>query len=173
MTVLYEALIGTDRPWLAPILMAAAAAIVFLVWLDFKRPRLVLLALLPVTASTIVTVGLLTAFGFSFNTITLVAVPILLGLGVDDGIHTVHRLLEPTTRQIEDAVGSVAPSILLTTATTCASVGLLLWTRHPGIESVATLLLVGLPMSLLMTVTLLPAAAAVLGIRLGGARVMG
>ncbi len=171
MNVLYEALIGTERPWLPPILAAVVIAIFFMVFLDFRRPRLVLLALLPVTASTIVTVGLLTAFGFSFNTITLVAIPVLLGLGVDDGIHTVHRLIEPGTRQIEDAVGSVAPSILLTTATTCASVGLLLWTRHPGIESVATLLLVGLPMSLLMTVTLLPAAAAILGCRPGAERV--
>lgn len=163
MTVLYEALIGTDRPWLAPILISAAVVIALLVLLDFKSVRLAMLALLPVTASMVVTVGLLTAFGFSFNTITLVAIPILLGLGVDDGIHTVHRLREPACARIEDAVGSVGPSILLTTATTCASVGLLLWTRHPGIESVATLLLVGLPMSLLMTVTLLPAAAAVLG----------
>jgi hypothetical protein len=38
-------------------------------------------------------------------------------------------------------------------------VGLLLFTRHPGIESVATLLLVGLPMSLFATVMLIPAAA--------------
>ena len=61
------------------------------------------------------------------------------------------------------AVGSVARSIALTTATTCASVGLLLFTRHPGIESVAILLLVGLPLSLAATVTLLPAAAALVG----------
>ena len=52
-------------------------------------------------------------------------------------------------------------SIALTTATTCGSVGLLLFTRHPGIESVAILLLIGLPMALLATVTLMPAAAAI------------
>ncbi len=159
MSAIYEALIGTDRPWMPLILGAVVAFIAGVVLLDFRSVRLTLLALLPVTASVVATLGLLAAFGFSFNTVTLVAVPLLLGIGVDDGIHVVHRLLEQPECTIGECVGSVAQSIGLTTATTCASVGLLLFTRHPGIESVAILLLVGLPLALLATVTLLPAAA--------------
>lgn len=165
MSAIYEALIGTDRPWLTPIVIGAAVFIAVVVALDLRSLRLAALALVPVSASAITTVGLLTAMGFSFNTVTLVAVPMLLGLGVDDGIHTVHRILEQPDAPLRETVGSVATSIALTTATTCASVGLLLFTRHPGIESVATLLLVGLPMSLLATVTLLPASAVLLGAR--------
>lgn len=89
----------------------------------------------------------------------MVLARLLLGLGVYDGIHAVRRMLEQPERHIDNAVGSVARSIVLTAATTCASVGLLLFTRHPGIESVAILLLVGLPLALAATVTLLPAAA--------------
>jgi predicted RND superfamily exporter protein len=148
-----------------PIVIAVAIFVAVVVALDLRSLRLAALALVPVSASAIVTVGLLTATGFSFNTVTLVAVPMLLGLGVDDGIHTVHRILEQPDAPLRETVGSVATSIALTTATTCASVGLLLFTRHPGIESVATLLLVGLPMSLLATVTLLPASAVLLGAR--------
>lgn len=159
MSAIYEALIGTDRPWMPLILGAVVAFIAGIVLLDFRNVRMTLLALLPVSAAMLATLGLLAAFGFSFNTVTLVAVPLLLGIGVDDGIHVVHRLLEQPECEIEDCVGSVARSIGLTTATTCASVGLLLFTKHPGIESVAILLLVGLPLALLATVTLLPAAA--------------
>ena len=45
----------------------------------------------------------------------------------------------------------------MTTWTTCGSVALFLLTDHPGIESIAVLLGVGLPMTLLATVTLIPA----------------
>lgn len=159
MSAIYEALIGTDRPWMPRILGAVVAFIAGIVLLDFRNVRMTLLALLPVSAAMLATLGLLAAFGFAFNTVTLVALPLLLGIGVDDGIHVVHRLLEQPECEIEDCVGSVARSIGLTTATTCASVGLLLFTKHPGIESVAILLLVGLPLALLATVTLLPAAA--------------
>lgn len=163
MSALYEALIGTDRPWLVPIVIAVVVFIAGVVTLDLRSVRLAVLALVPVSAALVATVGGLTAAGFSFNTVTLVAVPMLLGLGVDDGIHTVHRMLEQPAAPLRDTVGAVAQSIAMTTATTCASVGLLLFTRHPGIESVALLLLAGLPTALLATVTLLPAAAVVLG----------
>jgi preprotein translocase subunit SecF len=49
----------------------------------------------------------------------------------------------------------------MTTATTCASVAALLFTDHPGIESVAILLLVGLPLCLLASIILVPACAGV------------
>lgn len=165
MSAIYEALIGTDRPWMPVMLAGVVAFIAGVIALDLRSVRLTGLALLPVAASMVATLGLLAAFGFSFNTVTLVGVPLLLGIGVDDGIHVVHRMLEQPECGIDDCVGSVARSIALTTATTCASVGLLIFTRHPGIESVAILLLVGLPLSLLATVTLLPAAASLVRLR--------
>jgi predicted RND superfamily exporter protein len=158
MNAIYEALIGTDRPWMPMIVSAVAAFIGLVLYLDLRSLRLVCLALTPVVAASTVTLGVLAAAGFSFNTVTLVAVPLLLGLGVDDGIHVIHRMLEQPNSPLRVVVGSVARSIALTTLTTCGSVGLLVFTRHPGIESVAILLLVGLPLCLLASVTLLPAA---------------
>jgi predicted exporter len=159
MSAIYEALIGTNRPWLPPILVGVLVFVAGVIRLDLGSARLTLLALLPAAVSLVVTVGGLTAAGFAFNTVTLVAIPVLFGLAVDDGIHVVHRMLEQPDAPLREAVGSVARSIGLTTATTCASVGLLLFTRHPGIESVAILLGVGLPVSLVATVTLVPAVA--------------
>lgn len=159
MNAIYEALIGTDRPWMPPIMVAVVIFITLVIRLDLGSLRLTALALIPVVTSATLTLGLLAAMDFSFNTVTLVAVPLLLGLAVDDGIHVVHRMLEQPGAPLHEAVASVSRSIALTTATTCGSVALLLFTRHPGIESVAILLLIGLPMALLATVALMPAAA--------------
>lgn len=165
MNAIYEALIGTDRPWMPPIVVAVAIFITLVLRLDLGSLRLTGLALIPVVTSVTLTLGLLAAVDFSFNTVTLVAVPLLLGLAVDDGIHVVHRMVEQSGDPLHEAVASVSRSIALTTATTCGSVGLLLFTRHPGIESVAILLLVGLPIALLATVALVPAAAAVVRVQ--------
>jgi predicted RND superfamily exporter protein len=164
MNAIYEALIGTDRPWLPPVMLAVAAFIAVIIRLDLGNLRRTILALIPALFSMVGTLGLLALGGFSLNTVTLVAVPILLGLAVDDGIHVVHRMIEQPQSSIEETVGSVARSIALTTATTCGSVGLLLFSRHPGVESVAILLMVGLPLALLTTVTVMPAMAIALGI---------
>ena len=159
MNVIFEALIGTERPWMPPLILAVVLYIAGILYLDLGQLRLAALALLPVLCGSTVALGLLGWLGFAFNTVTLVAVPLLLGLGVDDGIHVVHRLREEPERPIGDLVGTVGRSIAMTTATTCASVAALLFTRHPGIESVAILLLVGLPLCLLASVALLPACA--------------
>jgi len=162
ISAVYEALIGTDRPWLTPLVAAVVLFIALVLYADLRSFRLALLALLPVASASVATIGVLNYVGFSFNTVTLVGLPLLLGLGVDDGIHIVHRMLEQPEEPLENVVSCVSRSIAMTTVTTCASVATLIFTRHPGIESVAILLLVGLPLCLLASVTLLPACAVLL-----------
>jgi predicted RND superfamily exporter protein len=137
--------------------------IVGILYLDLRSWRLTFLAGVPVMAGGFVTLGVLDWWGFAFNTVTLVGIPLLLGVGVDDGVHIVHRMLEEPERSIDEVVTSVGRGIAMTTLTTCASVAALLFTEHPGIESVAILLLIGLPLCLLASTTLLPACAVWLG----------
>jgi hypothetical protein len=167
MTVLFEALIGTNRPWMRGVVAAVLAFVVVILWVDLRSPRLALLALAPVTVGVAMTLGLLQVAGFAFNTVTLVGIPLLLGLGVDNGIHVAHRMQEEPDRPLDAIVDSVGAAIAMTTLTTCASVATLLFSRHPGIESVAILLLVGLPLCMLASVTVLPALAMVLRVRRG------
>ena len=82
--------------------------------------------------------------------------PLLLGLGVDDGIHMVQRLAERPVHRVE-AMAAVGQAILLTTLTTSVSFGTLLFTNHPGMESLAWVVVLGLPLCLLASVTLIPA----------------
>ncbi|MDG2049673.1 MAG: MMPL family transporter [Myxococcota bacterium] len=159
MSIIYEVLVGTDRPWMPAVVLSVLLFVGCVVWADLGKFRLAVIALVPVVASAVWTLGLLNALGFSFNTVSLVAIPVFFGLAVDDGIHVVHRMVELPGTPLRRVVGSVARSVAMTTWTTCASVALLLWTDHPGIESIAILLGVGLPMALLATVTLIPALA--------------
>ncbi len=165
MGALFEVLIGADRPW-APLILALVGAFVALVLLiDLRRLSWVLLAITPVCIGAALTAGALCWANVAFNTVTLLGLPLIVGLGVDDGIHVVHRLRDaPADREVEALTG-VARAIGTTTATTCASFAVLLASGHPGMESLALVMLLGLPVCLGASVSTLPALAKLLGVR--------
>ena len=160
--LLLEVLMASERPWMKRVLLGILAFVLVLLVADLRDPRWVLAALAPVLVGTAVTFGALCWAGVSFGAVTAVAVPLLLGLGVDDGVHVVHRLRERSPAEIPDGVAAVGRAIAMTTATTCVSVVAMLFTNHAGLESLALALLVGLPICLLASVSLVPALVVLL-----------
>jgi predicted RND superfamily exporter protein len=87
----------------------------------------------------------------------VIALPLLLGVGVDNGIHMVQRsrrtlaapggLLETTT----------ARGVLFSTLTTLCGFGGLALSPHPGTASMGQLLSIGLILIVACTLVLLPA----------------
>ena len=169
---LLEGVMMGERPWLRPVCVGIVLFVALVLSLTFRSVRGVVLALIPVLFGVAVTFGALCWAGVSFNIMTLLVVPLLVGLGVDDGIHVVHRLREAHRRtgnhgaaDASDPQGialesaSVGRAIGFTTATTCASFGALILTDHPGLESMALVMCLGLPLCLLASITVLPALA--------------
>ena len=132
--------------------------------MDNRSIKWVALAVIPVLFGCAVTFGLLCWMGAHFSQITLMAAPLLVGLGVDDGIHVVHRMREKNAKPAAEAASLVGQPIVMTTLTTSSSFGVMMFTDHPGMESLAQTLLVGMPMCLLASITLLPAAAVAMGL---------
>lgn len=163
MAVLFEVLLGTERPWVPRVLATAGIFVLLLLCLDLRRVRWVVLALVPVTLGCIAGFGLLGLAGVSVNTVTALGAPLVIGLGVDDGIHVVHRLREDESAvDPARATTSVGRAIALTTATTCASFGTLVFSGHPGMLSMAWVMLVALPLCLLASISTLTAIASLM-----------
>ena len=102
-----------------------------------------------------------------FSILLIIVIPLLLGLGVDDGLHVVHRMLEDPDLPAHKAAISVSRAITMTTLTTCISFGVLMFSNHAGMESMAQTLLFGLPVCFISSATLIPACAVLLGMRKG------
>ena len=126
-----------------------------------------LVALVPVLMGTALTFGALCWLDVGFSVLLIVVVPLLLGLGVDDGIHIAHRLRHDQENTTEAAVSAIGHAILMTTLTTCGGVFALLFSNHPGMESIAATLLIGLPGCLVASITVAPALASVMGLTPG------
>ncbi len=159
-----EAMVLADRPWLKWVFVAILGFVLAVLVVDLRRPKLMALAVLPVLCGTVAGFGILCLVTDGFNVMTLLTVPLILGLGVDDGIHVVHRLREAHAGGPGAATASVGRAVFLTTLTTCGSFATLMFTDHAGMEGMTLVLLVGLPICFVASITMVPAAASLMGL---------
>ncbi|MEZ6194119.1 MAG: MMPL family transporter [Planctomycetota bacterium] len=140
--------------------LLALAAVVLLVALDFRRPLPALLALVPLFAGGIWLVGLMGLTGLHFNLANFFAVPILIGIGVDNGIHLVHRWRESRDEEGPLRLGATKRGVLLTSLTTAIGFGCLAFASHRGLQSLGFVMALGSLAILAASLLVLPALLA-------------
>jgi predicted RND superfamily exporter protein len=136
--------------------LLAVAAVVGLSFAGRPRPlRSAALSLVPVVLGSLWTVGFAGFAGVPIDPFTIVVAPLLLGIGIDDGLHAL---------QGERAFGSLGASLAasgramtLTTLTTCAGFGSLAFSRVPSLARGGLLVAVGTFVCLVATLVVLPA----------------
>ena len=144
---------------------ASAAVLVFLVLLlDLRNTRHTLLALVPVFVGTVWMLGLMRALGLSFNFANLVAVPVVIGVGIDAGVHIVHRLRLEGERGIMTAISHTGRAILIASLTTMVGFGSLMLATHRGMASLGALLVIGVGACTVAAMIVLPNLLIVTGI---------
>jgi hypothetical protein len=105
--------------------------------------------------------GLLTAAGtvllkIPFNFANIIALPLILGVGVDYGVYIVQRGRRAASAHVNILQTSTARAVLFGALITMANFGNLALAKHPGMVSMGLLLTVGLAMTLLCALVLLP-----------------
>jgi hopanoid biosynthesis associated RND transporter like protein HpnN len=128
------------------------AAIIWLVLRDLKDT---LLVLVPIGLATVLTAALTLVVGMPFNYANIIALPLLVGMGVDNGIHVVHRMRGESVDRLFDT--STMRAVLASGLTTVASFGNLAFSSHRGTASMGILLALGLVTSMAATLIVLPA----------------
>ncbi len=150
----YERVLRGD---LERVALWTAAGVVALTLLSVGSLGAGLLALLPVILATGATLAAAALLGHSVNPMNMVAVPIVLGIGVDSGIHYACRLRE--VRDPARAALDAGPGVWGSTVTTLLGFGSIAFSVTPGLSSMGVLVAVGAGMSLLSALFLLPACA--------------
>lgn len=114
------------------------------------------LALLAVPISSVVGVlGLAGALGIPLTPVSVVVLPLTIGIGLDDCLYLVERYRE--TGDVEEAVARGGRALSITTATTIAGFGALSLSRYPALSGLGSLAAVSLAICLVATIALLPA----------------
>lgn len=143
----------------APLVLGATlAGIALCAFFLIGSWRWAILALLPAFLTLVGTVGLMPWMNVNLNYLSMVGLPVVMGLGVDGGLHLVWRLRTqgPSGRVSQDTTRAIC----LALATTGLGFGSLWVTHNPGLSSLGSVVLLGLAINLLATVVILPSLLA-------------
>jgi hypothetical protein len=138
----------------------AVAAMLALVVVSLRgRLRLSLAALAPVVIGTAGALGLWSSLGRPLDLFSIAVVPVVLGIGIDDGLHAAHGALVDPAGGLAGAVRRAGRAMVLTTVTTTAGFGSLALAHVPGLRAGGLLVALGCLLSLAATLIVLPALA--------------
>ena len=135
----------------------AMTAIIIYVFIVFRNPRTVFFILLPVIAGSIWTVGIMELTGLKFNMANLVILPLILGIGVVNGIHITHRYREEKDKNSVVLGKSTGQAVILSSLTTMIGFGSMMVADHYGVFSLGLVLTLGVFCCLVASITFLPA----------------
>lgn len=124
---------------------------------DFKNLKLTLLTITPLILGTFWMVGFMQLFGMKLNILNLMGVPLILGIGIDNGVHIIHRYKIEGKNKIRTIFSSTGKAVLLTSITTFLAFGSLGFASSRGLASLGLTLAIGITTCLLTTVIILPA----------------
>ena len=134
----------------------ASIAVLFLLATDFRSRRDVLLAVAPVVLGTVWMIGGMRIFGVPYNLANIVGLPLIIGVGIDNGVHLMHRFRE--CRSMIEAMTHTGTAVTLSSLTTMVGFGALALASHRGLASMGIMMLLGVGACLLMAIVALPAA---------------
>lgn len=138
----------------------AFSVITLLLLILLRSVRDTLLAIAPIAMAALLTAAGTVVLDVPFNFANIIALPLLLGIGIDNSIHMLHRYHSAPPDNGLLLQTSSSRAILVSALTTICSIGNLAFSAHQGTASMGLLLTVGISISLVCALILLPALLA-------------
>ncbi|WP_432800326.1 MMPL family transporter [Poriferisphaera sp. WC338] len=136
---------------------AYALVIVFLLlWIDFKMMKDTLLCLLPVLVGFALTFGILYLVGVQINPANIIVLPLMFGIGVDAGVHIIHRYKQDKYTRPLGLSGGTGKGVSLTSYTTMIGFGSLMVSSHRGMQGLGFVMMLGIGMTLMACWIMMP-----------------
>lgn len=138
--------------------------VALLLFLDYRWLASTLLSLLPLCVGVVWMLGIMVLIGEDMNFFNIFVVTMIIGIGVDYGVHMVHRWREvgfgPEALQGErlvESLGETGKAIVLAAVSTSVGFGSLALSHYPGLRSMGYVAILGAAATALVSITLLPA----------------
>ena len=150
---LARSIVGSLRQALATAVVVIAALLLLLL----RSFKYTLITLTPLFVGAVTTAAVSVFANVPFNFANIIVLPLILGIGVDSGIHLVHRHRTGLLGARNLLTTSTARAVLFSALTTIGSFSTLAFSNHLGISSLGMLLTIGIGLMLVANVVVLPA----------------
>ena len=137
--------------------ICAVLLVALIIFVSTKRLLDTLVVLAPLLLAGLITTAFAVSLGIAFNFANVIALPLLLGVGVDSAVHILHRYKTMAPDEPLLLQTSTARAVVFSALTTTASFGNLALSPHAGTASMGVMLSIGLIATLLCTLIVLPA----------------
>jgi predicted RND superfamily exporter protein len=138
-----------------------------LLCVDFRSILTALLAMIPLAAGAFWMVGLMRIFGIPLDFMNIMGLPLIIGIGIDDGVHILHRWNHEGRSRIRTVFSSTGKAIFLTSLTTMLAFGSMMFSVFPAWTSFGSALFIGVGACFLTSVLILPGPMGLLSRKAG------
>ncbi|MCZ6600789.1 MAG: MMPL family transporter [Acidobacteria bacterium] len=135
----------------------AMGLVLAILWTHFRRLSYVVLTAVPLLLGELGALGGMTLLGHNLNMVSMGIIPIILGIGIDDGIHIVHRFMDQGEKDVPGVFRFAGRAVVITSMTTIVGFGSLIFSSYKGLWSAGLFAILGVGICLLASITLLPA----------------
>ena len=135
----------------------ALLSILLLLFLDFKSIKTTIIALIPLSMTVVWLLGLMGLFGIEFTIVNVIGFPLLIGIGIDDGVHVIHRYRIEGKGKLSYVMSSIGKPIFLTSLTTIFGFGSLMSSEYRGYIGLGLIVAIGIGLCFVTSVVILPA----------------
>lgn len=157
LPVVYEEASSTILGAFRTAFVTAAVVVTLILWLTLRSVKDAALVVGPILLACVLTAGVTVLLDMPFNYANIITLPLLVAIGVDSGIHLIHRMRVGGERAERLFRTSTSHAVLASTLTSVASFGNLGLSRHVGTASMGIFLTVGMGAVIATTLIFLPA----------------
>lgn len=137
--------------------MILAVIVILVVLLVYYRSFLMLVgALTPLVAALALLAGSMVLLRIEFNFINVIVLPMIVGIGIDDGVHLTNTFRQHGRRYHTDSMARTGRGVVLTSLTTMVGFGSISLSHYPGLQSMGYVAAIGVGACLLTSLFILP-----------------
>ena len=138
-------------------LVLTAFGILLIVYLCFRNMRDSLLVLLPIVFAITATFAVLLLFRHRFSFMSITAIPLIIGIGIDNGIHLIRRYRERAGRSILEVAQASGAALIQSNLTTMVGFGALTASSFAPLAEMGMVTVLGVALALAAALIAVPA----------------
>ncbi len=149
--------------------LCALFIIFVIVWIDLRSLRFTVLGMTPLLLGLAWLFGLMGWLGIPITLANFFAIPMLIGLGVDNGVQVLHRMMQDGGYHDGLLEQSTGTGVVLVSLVAVLTFGMLCFGAHRGIVGLGVVMFIGSLTIMLATIAVLPSLLALLRLRIPAA----
>lgn len=150
-----ESFLGTLKRDFNRLLWLSLVTVVLILALFYRSLSLTIITAVPIFLTWFLTVGVMGVLDIEFNIFNIIICSFIFGLGVDYSIFVTNGLLLEHQTGIK-SLPTHKTSIILSVITTIASVGVMIFAKHPALYAISRVSLIGIFSAAFVAFTIQP-----------------